>query len=113
MTLLVLSYSTSWCQNDSIPSTGVGEPDSVLVAISAIKVANAKMIELKYEKEINKNLRDCIQNDSILISALSTNLSACEINKDKEVAEIKKQRNIAILAGSTTSLLLLILLVIL
>lgn len=112
MTLLVLSYSTSWCQNDSIPSTGVGEPDSVLVAISAIKVANAKIIELKYEKEINKNLRDCIQNDSILISALSTNLSACEINSNNKIAEIKKQRNIAIGAGSGTSLLFLILLII-
>lgn len=113
MTLLVLSYSTSWCQNDSIPPTGVRESDSVLVAVSAIKVANAKMIELKYEKEINRNLRDCIQNDSILISALSTNLSACEINSNNKIAEIKKQRNIAILAGSTTSLFLLILLAIL
>lgn len=113
MTLLVLSYSTSWCQNDSIPSTGVEEPDSVLVAISAIKVANAKMIELKYEKEININLREYIQNDSILISALSTNLSACEINSNNKIAEIKKQRNTAIVAGSATSLLLLILLAIL
>lgn len=113
MTLLVLSYSTSWCQNDSIPSTGVGESDSVLVAISAIKVANAKMIELKYEKEINRNLRDYIQNDSVLISALSTNLSSCEINSNNKIAEIKKQRNTAIIAGSATSLLLLILLAIL
>lgn len=111
MTLLVLSYSTSWCQNDSIPPTGVGESDSVLVAISAIKVANAKMIELKYEKEINRNLRDCIQNDSILISALSTNLSACEINSNNKIAEIKKQRNIAILAGSSINLLLLLIMI--
>lgn len=113
MTLLVLSYSTSWCQNDSILPTGVEKPDSVLIAVSAIKVANAKMIELNYEKEINRNLRDCIQNDSILITALSTNLSACEINSNNKIAKIKKQRNIAIVAGSATSLFLLILLVIL
>lgn len=103
MTLLVLTCSTSWCQS---------KQDSVLVSIEAIKIANAKMVELSYEKEINRNLRDCIQNDSILISALSTNLSACEINKDKEVAEIKKQRNITIVAGGTTSLLFLLLFII-
>ena len=117
MILLLWSCSISWCQSnfpDSIPLTGEEmQTDSVLVPISALRVANAKMIELKYEKEINKNLRDCIQNDSILISALSTNLSVCEINKDKEVAEIKKQRNIAIGVGSGTSLLFLILLIIL
>lgn len=102
MTLLVSTCSTSWCQN---------KQDSVLVSIEAIKIANAKMVELSYEKEINRNLRDCIQNDSILISALSTNLSACEINKDKEVGEIKKQRNIAILAGSSINLLLLLIII--
>lgn len=112
MILLVSSYSTSWCQNDSIPLTGDMKPDSVLISINAIKVANAKMIELKYEKEINRNLRDCVQNDSILIDALSTNLAACKINAETKITEIKKQRNIAIGAGSGTSLLLLVLLII-
>lgn len=103
MTLLVSTCSISWCQS---------KQDSVLVSMEAIKIANAKMVELNYEKEINRNLRDCIQNDSILISDLHTNLSACEINKDKEVAEIKKQRNIAIVAGGATSLLFLLLFII-
>lgn len=117
--MLLCSYSYSWCQSnliDTIPLTGEEEQtDSVLVPISAIRVANTKMIELKYEKEINKNLQCIIQNDSLLINAISTNLNACEIaynNKDEEVKAMKKQRNIAIGAGSGTSLLFLILLII-
>lgn len=116
MILLLWTCSTSWCQSnfpDSIPLTGEEmQTDSVVVSISALRIANAKIIELKYEKEINKNLKDCIQNDSILIDALSNNLSACEMNTEIKVAEIKKQRNIAIGAGSGTSLLFLILFII-
>lgn len=119
MIVLLWSYSTSWCQsnfNDSILLTGEEmQTDSVLVPISALRVANTKMIELQYEKEINKNLQYIIQNDSLLIDDVSTNLSACEVEyneKDAEVKEMKKQRNIAIGAGSCTSLLFLILLII-
>ena len=119
MILLLLTCSTSWCQSElddpdydyTFPTGEVESIDSVLVHISAIRIATAKMVELNYEKEINATLRECIQNDSLLINALSTNLAACEINKDKEVAEIKKQRNIAIGAGSGTSFILLILLI--
>ena len=57
MILLLWTCSTSWCQSnlaDSIPLTGKEmQTDSVLVPISALRVANAKMIELQYEKEIN------------------------------------------------------------
>ena len=72
------------------------------------------MIELKYEKEINRNLTCIIENDSLLINSLSINLNACENAcniKDKEYQDMKKQRNIAIGAGSGTSLLFLILLI--
>lgn len=116
MILLLWTCSTSWCQSnlyDSIPLTGEEmQTDSVLVPISALRVANAKMIELKYEKEINEQLRRLVQTDSNIIDALSTNLTACEMNTEIKVAEIKKQRNIAIGAGSGTSLLFLILLII-
>lgn len=115
MILLLWTCSTSWCQSnfpDSIPLTGEEmHIDSVLVPISALKVANAKMIELKYEKEINEQLRGLIQTDSNIIDALSTNLTACEMNTEIKVAEIKKQRNIAIGAGAGTSLIFLILLI--
>lgn len=116
MIVLASTCSTSWCQSnfpDSIPLTGEEiQTDSVLVPISALRVANAKMIELKYEKDINTHLRGILQTDSILIDALSTNLSACEMNTEQQVSKYKKQRNIAIGAGSGTSLLFLILLII-
>lgn len=116
MIAILCTCSCSWCQskvNDSIPLTGVvTQTDSVLISINDIKVANAKMIELKYEKEINENLIATIQTDSVLINALSTNLSACEITMETRINEIKKERNIAIGAGAGTSLLFLVLLII-
>lgn len=102
MTLLLSTYSISWCQN---------KQDSVLVSIDVIRVANAKMIELKYEKEINNNLIEIIKTDSILIQSLETNIEACVVSREQEVSKYKKQRNIAIGAGSSTSIILLVLLI--
>lgn len=115
MILLLCSCSYSWCQNkiDTILFTGEEvQTDSVLVSVNALKVANAKMIELKYEKEINRQLRGIIQTDSLLTDYLYTNLSSCKINSDIKIAEIKKQRNTAIAVGSGTSLLFLLLFII-
>lgn len=43
MMMLMLSYSKSWCQNDTL-LTG-GQNDSVLISIDYIKLANKKLIE--------------------------------------------------------------------
>lgn len=117
MLILLSTYSISWCQNDTILSTGVVEQDSVLVPIQALRVANAKMIELKYEKAINKNYRQTIELDSAIINALENNLYNCaleleeQINScDEEITKIKRQRNTAIGIGSGTSTALLIIL---
>ena len=117
MLILLLTYSISWCQNDTIPSTGVVEQDSVLVPIQALRVANAKMIELKYEKVINENYRQTIILDSTIINALEHNLYNCaleleeQINScDEEITKIKRQRNTAIGVGTSTSTALLIIL---
>lgn len=114
MIVLLLNYSISWCQNDTILSTGELEQDSVLVPISALRVANAKMIELKYEKDINENLRQVVRNDSAIIDALENNILACiyekeqqEVDYEKELAIIKRQRNTAIGIGSGSSAVLL------
>lgn len=120
MIVLLLNYSMSWCQNDTILSTGKLEQDSVLVPISALRVANAKMIELKYEKAINENLRQVVRNDSAIIDALENNILACiykkeqqEVDYEKELAIIKRQRNTAIEIGSCSTALLIALLIIL
>jgi hypothetical protein len=74
MIVLLSICSTSWSQNDNTRHNS----DSALIAIDAIRVANAKMIELKYEKEINSNLLEVIKTDSILIANLQNNLDCCK-----------------------------------
>lgn len=69
---------------------GVCPDDSVLVSYNDLRNANAKMIELKYTKEINSKLKDIIKNDSI-IQVKQANI----INTtNKKVKRLKKERNI-------------------
>lgn len=107
--IVLLSCSTSWCQNDNatIPSTGelTASPDSVLIAFDDLRKANAKMVELKYEKEINDSLRSIIKNDDIIMRKYSSNVDALK----KQVKQVKRQRNLAIGGGvfATLSMALL------
>ena len=107
--IVLLSCSTSWCQNDNatIPSTGelTASPDSVLIAFDDLRKANTKMVELKYEKEINDSLRSIIKNDDIIMREYSSNVDALK----KQVKQVKRQRNLAIGGGvfATISLALL------
>lgn len=108
MTVL-LSCSTSWCQNDNATILSTGEltasPDSVLIAFDDLRKANAKMVELKYEKEINDSLRSIIKNDDIIMREYSRNVDALK----KQIIQAKKQRNLAVGGGllATISLALL------
>ena len=99
ITIVLLSCSISWCQNDNatIPSTGelTASPDSVLIAFDDLRKANAKMVELKYEKEINDSLRSIIKNDDIIMRKYSSNVDALK----KQVKQVKRQRNLAIGGG--------------
>lgn len=90
---MLLSYSTSWSKNDGcITSTGGlnAPPDSVLIAVSDLRVATAKMLELKYEKEINEKLRTVVANDSVSIVKLRELVD--RTNEEKKV--LRTQRNI-------------------
>ena len=102
MIVLLSSCFTSWSQNVT--------KDSVLIAIEDLRTANAKMVELDYEKAINEELRNILKTDSSLILALQTNLNACENTCQDSINKVKKQRNIAIGAGSGASAFLLLLL---
>ena len=97
--IVLSSCSTSWCQNDNanIPSTGVltSTPDSVLIAFDDLRKANAKMVELKYEKEINDSLRSIVANDEIIMREYKRNTDALK----KQIKQAKRQRNIAIGGG--------------
>ena len=107
--IVLLSCSTSWCQNDNATISSTGEltasPDSVLIAFDDIRKANAKMVELKYEKEINDSLRSIIKNDDIIMREYSSNVDALK----KQIIQAKKQRNLAVGGGllATISLALL------
>lgn len=103
--IVLLSYSSSWCQSDAmLSSTGELTKDSVLVAVDDLRVANAKMIELKYEKEINLSLKEIVKNDSVAIVALRENNSVVEARAKK----YKRQRNIA--GGTSIGVLILLIL---
>ena len=104
ITIVLLSCSTSWCQNDNATISSTGElttsPDSVLIAFDDLRKANAKMVELKYEKEINDSLRSIIKNDDIIMREYSRNVDALK----KQVKQTKRQRNLAIGGGVLATL---------
>ena len=99
ITIVLLSCSISWCQNDNatIPSTGelTASPDSILIAFDDLRKANAKMVELKYEKEINDSLRSIIKNDDIIMREYSSNINALK----KQITQAKKQCNLTVGGG--------------
>ena len=104
ITIVLLSCSTSWCQNENttIPSTGElsATPDSVLISFDDLRKVNAKMVELKYEKEINDSLRSIIKNDDVIMREYSSNVDALK----KQVKQVKRQRNLAIGGGVLATL---------
>ena len=87
--IALLSYSTSWCQsNVSHSSTGeqYGKSDSVLISYDDIKVVNAKLIQLKYEKEINDSLRVIIKNDDKIIKEYNIEFLEIKCEDEKKPA---------------------------
>ena len=96
--IALLSYSTSWCQSSvSLSSTGeqCGKSDSVLISYDDIRIVNSKLIQLKYEKEINDSLKVIINNDDKIIKEYNNNIKSLNTNINKAI----KQRNIIGLGG--------------
>lgn len=104
ITIVLLTCFTSWCQNDTIPFTGELDEDTIVcLPIGTIKVANSKMIELEYEKEINECLNEVVSNDSVIISTLNNNIDVLEkqiLTNNKKSKQYKTQRDVAI--GTTS-----------
>lgn len=91
--IVLLNCSTSWSKSkqDTIPSTGeLTANDSVMISYDDLRKANAKLIELKYEQEINDSLRSIISNDNSIIWYYSSTNKILEDN----IKKVKKQRNI-------------------
>ena len=111
ITIALLSYSTSWCQTNKTPTlslTGELQSDTICIPIELLKVANAKMVELDYEKQINQNLREVVYSDSIVIADLRNTIEHNEVVYNNTLTKVELQRNIAF----GTSGLLLVLLII-
>lgn len=98
ITIVLLTCFTNLYADDSTnPSTGelVESNDSVLIAYDDLRIVNAKLIQLEYEKEINNNLRNIIENDNLIIQDYKT-LNETII---KDCQKAIKQRNIALGVG--------------
>ena len=110
--IVLLNYSTSWSKNetDTISSTGelIAPPDSILVSIDDLRKANAKMVELKYEKEINDSLRSIIVNDNKIIGEYNNINNSLQ----KQITQVKRQRNVICWGGLSIALSLVISLIV-
>ena len=104
MTVLLACSTISSSRNYSSSSTGGLGNDSVKVAISDLRKANAKLVQLKYEQEINANLKEIIRNDSIIIYNKSVDNKALT----NQVKKLKKQRNIGVGVAIGSILLLIV-----
>ena len=102
--IVLLSYSINSSSKVYMPFTGGLEHDSIKVAIDDLRKANTKLIELSYEKDINKNLRQIIRNDSILAEQARQRY----ILLDRSCKKVTKQRNVAC-CSATGAIILLIL----
>ncbi len=105
--IALLSYSISWCQsNVSHSSTGeqYSKSDSVLISYNDIRIVNSKLIQLKYEKEINDSLKVIINNDDKIIKEYNNNIKLF----NNKLNKITTQRNIIGLGGIISILSLII-----
>lgn len=104
--LLSCSMNSLASEADTIPSTG-GQ-DSVLIAYNDLRKVNGKLIELEYEKSINRHLKVILSNDSIAISGLRDRIYNMDRDCRNTVKQYKRQRNIAGGIGIGAIILLII-----
>lgn len=104
MTVLLACSTISSSRNYSRFSTGGLGNDSVKVAISDLRKANAKLVQLKYEQEINASLKEIIYNDSIVIY----NKNVDNKTLTNQVKKLKKERNIGVGAAIGSILLFIV-----
>ena len=91
--------------NQYIPSTGeLVDKDSVSVSIDDLRIVNSKLVELKYEKETNKVLRDIVHNDSCIIDNNNKTINQLK----GKVKKVTKQRNVIGVAGAASIIFFII-----
>lgn len=105
-TIVLLSCSIGLSgSNQYIPSTGeLVNQDSVNVSIDDLRIVNSKLVELKYEKEANKVLRDIVRNDSCIIADNNKTI----VQLKTKVKKVTKQRDMIGVAGAASIILFII-----
>ena len=113
--IALLSCSTNLLINSVAANSSTGglkqdslTHDSILVSYNDLRKVNSKLIELEYEKEINKNLKTIVSNDSIAINNLNFRINMLERDCSRRINNVKKQRNIIGGIGIGTLILLII-----
>lgn len=108
--IALLSCSTNLLISSvaAISSTGGLPEDSLTISYDDLRKATSKLIELEYEKEINKSLKTIISNDSIAIDNLNSRINMLERDYSRRIKDVKKQRNVAGGIGIGAIILLII-----
>ena len=109
--IVLLSYSTSWSKSKDAHISFTGglqqiqaNDDSVKIAYDDLRKANAKLVELKYQKEINSKLNAVIANDSVIIN----NYKVIVDSKAKQIKKYKRERNVLAIGGASAVILLIL-----
>lgn len=119
MTVLLGSYSRSWCQSeiDNVvhPPRGVNTTDTVVsVPISMIKVANAKIIKSKLYKDIieeqdsiislQKLKYNTINNEIKILQCNLDNTNKVNDNLNKSIERIKRNNRYLVGGGAVCAI---------
>lgn len=100
--IVLLSCSISWCKANSIDFSTGELKDSVTISYDALRVANSKMVELIYQKEINDSLKSIIRNNDIIIKVYNNKV----IELNKEIKKTNKKNKTIKFVGLVITLLL-------
>lgn len=119
MTVLLGSYSRSWCQseidNAVHPPRGVNTTDTVVsVPISMIKVANAKIIKSKLYKDIIEEQDSIISLQKLKYNTINNEIKILQYNLDnsnkvndnlnKSIERIKRKNRYLVSGGAVCAI---------
>jgi hypothetical protein len=99
MIVLCLYSSSLLANNSRVPFTGGEHKDSVYVSYDNLRVANAKMIELEYQKQINAKLNDIVISDSIIKETLKKNNNELLKTNNKYKKQLNIWKGITLFSG--------------
>lgn len=97
--IVLLSYSINLSASSPADTFygAANTEDSVLIAYDDLRNVNSKLIELKYEKDINARYKNIIKNDSLIISSYVNDTNNL-IRKNRKLTKQNRGLTIGIIA---------------